>query len=56
MPKVTISAKLGDGMLQHLYAEPTVVEEACGMPGDGCAWDSQCCPGHLCNWFHCQQV
>jgi hypothetical protein len=52
----------GHGLRQHLYSEPAVVEECghsggcCGMPGDACLYDVECCPGNLCNWFHCQQV
>ena len=56
MSTSTISARLSDGLRQQMYAEPTVVEETCQVVGDSCWWDSECCPGMLCNWFHCQQV
>lgn len=53
----------GSALRQHMYAEPTVVEECghdnqgcCGSPGDFCLYDSECCYGNLCNWFHCQQI
>jgi hypothetical protein len=54
MSTSTISARLSDGLRQQMYAEPTVVEETCQVAGDSCWWDSECCPGMLCNWFHCQ--
>jgi hypothetical protein len=56
MSTSTISARLSDGLRQQMYAEPTVVEETCQVAGDSCWWDSECCPGMLCNWFHCQFV
>jgi hypothetical protein len=56
MSTSTISARLSDGLRQQMYAEPTVVEETCQVAGDSCWWDSECCPGMLCNWFHCQYV
>jgi hypothetical protein len=56
MSTSTISARLSDGLRQQMYAEPTVVEETCQVAGDSCWWDSECCPGMLCNYFHCQFV
>ena len=54
MSTSTISARLSDGLRQQMYAEPTVVEETCQLPGDSCWWDSECCPGMICEWFHCK--
>lgn len=54
MSTSTISARLSDGVRQQMYAEPTVVEETCQVAGDDCWWDSECCPGMICEWFHCR--
>jgi Dickkopf-like protein len=54
MSTSTISARLSDGLRQQMYAEPTVVEETCQVAGDDCWWDSECCPGMICEWFHCK--
>jgi hypothetical protein len=53
MSTSTISARLSDGLRQQMYAEPTVVEENCMGLGESCLWDSDCCYGMICEWWHC---
>ena len=57
MPTTSIVNRLASyGLQQHLYSEPTTVQEQCELPGSDCFFDSECCPGCLCNNFHCQEV
>ncbi len=56
MNQATISSRLSDGLRQQFYSRPTVVEETCQLPGDVCWVDSECCPGMLCNFWHCQKI
>lgn len=58
MVTMSIAARLtANGMQQHLYNEPAIVQEGtCQNPGEPCAWDSQCCPGNLCEWWHCTNI
>lgn len=54
MSVTSLSERLsGNGLQQHLHTETTAVEEACVPRYESCAWDSQCCHGLICEWFHC---
>jgi hypothetical protein len=54
MSVTSLSERLaGNGLQQHLHAEATAVEEGCIPRYESCAWDSQCCHGLICEWFHC---
>jgi hypothetical protein len=49
-----------NGLQQHMYAEPTVVAEACAGNHGRCVWDSDCCNDARyetnCEWTRCQWV
>ncbi|MDT0532003.1 hypothetical protein RM555_23695 [Micromonospora sp. DSM 115977] len=54
----SVAARLAsNGLQQHMYAEPTVVAEACSPKGARCVWDSDCCnaAGYdtICEWYEC---
>lgn len=54
MSMTSIAARIaGNGMQQHLYAEPATVAE-CTKVGYSCWSDTDCCPGHLCTWWSCR--
>lgn len=43
----------GNGLQQHLYAEPATVAE-CLAKGKQCFFDADCCWGLLCEWWICE--
>lgn len=45
-----------DGLRQHMYASPAVVEENCLPQQASCWYDSECCPGLLCTWWACVPI
>jgi hypothetical protein len=40
-----------NGLQQHLYAEPTTVQEFCVPAGWPCSNDQQCCGDLVCAWL-----
>jgi len=54
----SIASRLaGDGLQQHLYAEPTAVAEECRYAGHSCWSDSDCCNESvrlICEWWTCR--
>jgi hypothetical protein len=44
----------GNGLQQHLYAEPVTVAE-CTRPGGSCWSDTDCCPWAHCEWWTCKR-
>jgi hypothetical protein len=49
----------GNGLQQHMYAEPTAVAEECRNAGYSCWFDSDCCNAAnnlVCEWWTCRYV
>ncbi|HEY8479977.1 MAG TPA: Dickkopf N-terminal cysteine-rich domain-containing protein [Spirillospora sp.] len=45
----------GDGLQQHLHAEPATVAE-CKTLGTSCWVDTDCCGGLICEWWTCRRA
>ncbi|TDB89419.1 hypothetical protein E1264_08375 [Actinomadura sp. KC216] len=52
----SIAARIaGNGLQQHLHAEPATVAE-CRRLGTSCWHDTDCCSGLLCEWWTCRRA
>jgi hypothetical protein len=55
MITTSITTRLAsNGLQQHLYAEPTTVQEWCGGWGSECYYDYDCCGALVCYYGYCQ--